>query len=413
MLRRLAQQGGRTVIAVIHQPAGEVFEAFDCVALLAAGSTVYFGPTRSAYPFFASTLGPAPRGRSEPEHILHCVNADFADVAATNAAVQRLVAAYPATEASRAMRASLAQLSASPASAEFRCGGAKPPSGTQQTAVLTQRALLTNARDIGVFWMRLAMYVLLCLCIGFLYFREGHGWKDVYSRAALLFFVVAFLTFMSISAFPAFVEDMKVFTRERLNGYYDVGTFVAANTLASSPFILLIAVTSTCAVYFIANLNYGGDRLPFFILCLFLSLAAVESLMMAIAPLISHFLMGIAAGAGILGFFMLVTGFFQPTAQLPRPVFLYPLHYVSFQTYAWYGFMNNEFRGTAGWAAPARRSHPAALGRGSASSPGRRCCSTGMCRPGTSGMSACSRLQPGSSSTELSSMPPAATRSGA
>jgi len=32
----------------------------------------------------------------------------------------------------------------------------------------------------------------------------------VYSRAALLFFVVAFLTFMAIAAFPAFVEDMKV-----------------------------------------------------------------------------------------------------------------------------------------------------------------------------------------------------------
>lgn len=32
------------------------------------------------------------------------------------------------------------------------------------------------------------------------------AWKDVYSRAALLFFVVAFLTFMSIAAFPAFIE---------------------------------------------------------------------------------------------------------------------------------------------------------------------------------------------------------------
>lgn len=29
---------------------------------------------------------------------------------------------------------------------------------------------------------------------------------SVYSRAALLFFVVAFLTFMSIAAFPAFIE---------------------------------------------------------------------------------------------------------------------------------------------------------------------------------------------------------------
>ena len=36
----------------------------------------------------------------------------------------------------------------------------------------------------------------------------------------------------------------------------------------------------------------------FFILELFMSLTVVESLMMAIAPLVPHYLMGIAAGAG-------------------------------------------------------------------------------------------------------------------
>lgn len=149
-----------------------------------------------------------------------------------------------------------------------------------------------SLRNVGVFWMRLAMYIMLCLGVGFVYFQLGDGWKvgmavcfcynkmlrcatgadlathacptpvpraaqDVYSRAALLFFVVAFLTFMSIAAFPAFIEgtrpaapptpqwllrqvraclqpqllhlppavDMKVFIRERLNGYYGVSQF--------------------------------------------------------------------------------------------------------------------------------------------------------------------------------------------
>ena len=49
---------------------------------------------------------------------------------------------------------------------------------------------------------------------------------------------------------------------------------------------------------------------------------------------------------------MLVCGFFQPVGQLPQPVWRYPLHYVSFHSYAFAGFMHNEFDGTDGWLCP-------------------------------------------------------------
>ncbi len=49
-----------------------------------------------------------------------------------------------------------------------------------------------------------------------------------------------------------------------------------------------------------------------------------------------------AGGAGILGVYMLVCGFFQPVDQLPDPVWRYPMHYISFHSYAFAGFMRNE-----------------------------------------------------------------------
>ena len=121
----------------------------------------------------------------------------------------KLLAAYGASAPRRAMLAKIGDLkqNARPGS-ELPPPPAGPGPG-RQVAILTQRAMLTNARDLGIFWMRMAMYVMLCLCIGFIYFRMDHQWKAVFSRTALLFFVVAFLTFMSISAFPAFVEDLK------------------------------------------------------------------------------------------------------------------------------------------------------------------------------------------------------------
>lgn len=62
--------------------------------------------------------------------------------------------------------------------------------------------------------------------------------------------------------------------------------------------------------------------------------------------------MGIAAGAGLLGIFMVVCGFFQPLGSMPAPIFRYPLSYISFHTYAFTGFMRNEFEGTDGWGDP-------------------------------------------------------------
>ncbi|KAK9818551.1 hypothetical protein WJX74_006208 [Apatococcus lobatus] len=295
-----------TVVAVIHQPSSEVFELFDKLCLLAAGEVLTYGPTEHAVRSFESVGLPVPLHINPSDHFLHCINADFED----------------------------------------------HPNWFTQTFYLTWRNLLNMMRNVGLFWIRAGMYIMLCLVLGFVYFQLRHTWHDVFSRTALIFFGVAFLTFMSIAAFPAFVEEMQVFIQERLNGYYGVSQFVVANTIAATPFVFLIAVLSSVTVYWLASLNPSGGSVIYFILDLFLSLMVVESMMMAIAPLVPHYLMGIAAGSGLLGIFMLVCGFFQPAGQLPRPILYYPLHYMAFHTYSFYGFMKNEFVGTDGWGCP-------------------------------------------------------------
>jgi len=57
-------------------------------------------------------------------------------------------------------------------------------------------------------------------------------------------------------------------------------------------------------------------------------------------------------GAGVLGMFMLVCGFFRITESLPDVLWRYPLHYVSYHTYAFRAFMNEEIEGTTGWECP-------------------------------------------------------------
>jgi hypothetical protein len=79
-----------------------------------------------------------------------------------------------------------------------------------QFVALLHRTTLNSFRDIGVFWLRLGMYVGLCVCLGTIYINLDKSWADITSRGGLLFFVVSFLTFMSISGFPSFVDEMRV-----------------------------------------------------------------------------------------------------------------------------------------------------------------------------------------------------------
>jgi len=104
---------------------------------------------------------------------------------------------------------------------------------------------------------------------------------------------------MSIGGFPSFVEDMKVFQRERMNGHYGVTAFVISNTISAMPFLILITFISGTVCYFMVRLHPGFEHYLFFVLCLYASVTVVESLMMAIASVVPNFLMGIITGAGI------------------------------------------------------------------------------------------------------------------
>lgn len=228
------------------------------------------------------------------------------------------------------------------------------------------RFLLNYSRSITAFGLRLIMAIGLALTLGTIFFQLDKSWPDTTAAVSMLFFVVAFLTFTSISALPELMQDNKIFTREKMNGWYGTSTFVIANTLASLPFIFTVAISSSVLMYFLAGLRGTGTAFMEFTINLFLSLTAVESLLLPVAAVVGHFLAGIAIGSGILGIFMLVCGFFMQASELPDPVWRYPLHYLAYHTYSFRGFMNTQFLGNDGWACPCTVQNTCAAEQGGA-----------------------------------------------
>lgn len=165
------------------------------------------------------------------------------------------------------------------------------------------------------------------------------------ARGSLLNFVAAFLTFMAIGGFPSFVEDMKIFGRERLNGHYGAAPFTIANTVSAAPYLALISVVPGAIAYYLVGLQSSFGHFAYFALVLFTTMMVVEGLMMIVASAVPDFLMGIITGGGIQGVMMLNGGFFRLPDDLPKPVWRYPMYYIAFHKYANQGLYKNEFLG--------------------------------------------------------------------
>ncbi|XP_010274916.1 PREDICTED: ABC transporter G family member 11 [Nelumbo nucifera] len=361
---RSLSRGGRTVICSIHQPSSEVFELFDRLYLLSGGKTVYFGQASDAYEFFAQAGFPCPALRNPSDHFLRCINSDFDKVKATMKgsmklrfartddplekittaeAIRTLINYYNTCQYNYSARERVEEISK--VKGTVLDSGGSQASFLMQAFMLTKRSFVNMSRDFGYYWLRLVIYIVVTVCIGTIYLDVGTGYNSILARGSCASFVFGFVTFMSIGGFPSFVEDMKVFQRERLNGHYGVAAFVIGNTLSALPFLILITFISGTICYFMVHLHPGFMHYLFFVLCLYASVTVVESLMMAIASVIPNFLMGIIIGAGIQGIFMLVSGYFRLPNDIPKPFWRYPMSYISFHFWALQGQYQNDLKG--------------------------------------------------------------------
>ena len=142
---------------------------------------------------------------------------------------------------------------------------------------------------------------------------------------------------------PAFVEERGIFIKERQNNHYSTLAYCIANFLSSLPWIFLISLIASALIYGMIQSRSGGDVFFIYLCNLFIALMVAESIMVALSAISSEFMVGLALGAGVMGLYMIVCGFFLLPQHIPDG--WYWLHkYVSFHTYSFTVFMRNEFK---------------------------------------------------------------------
>lgn len=53
------------------------------------------------------------------------------------------------------------------------------PSFVTQSLVLTKRSFVNMYRDLGYYWLRFAIYIMLCICVGTIFYDVGNSYGSI------------------------------------------------------------------------------------------------------------------------------------------------------------------------------------------------------------------------------------------
>lgn len=329
---------GHSIAVTIHQPPSSVWELFTHFMLLVEGRTVYFGRRDEAIPYFSRLGLTCPQYSNPSDYFLQVVNTDFAD----HADVDDLVNQFLSSEECHTLIQDIEyekKLLGESTHGAIEDAEDHKKSVLNQFSVLMKRSILNNIRNPGIYLVRAIMYFLIGTVAGSMYWNEKDGGSNLSSTntSVLLFFVHAFMVFLSLSVLPFFIDQRAVFLRERANGLISVLPYVVANCISSFPIIFVISLISSSIVVNLAQL----DNAFMFGVILFSVLSAAESFSLCISAIVSHYIIGIAMGSGIFGAMLLCSG--MTVTKSTMPFYWIWLYYIGINTYAFEAFMLNQF----------------------------------------------------------------------
>lgn len=344
---------GRRVILTIHQPSAFIWERIDNVVLLSKGKVVYEGARSNIEDFFASHGHPTPLGWNASDHYVTMVNDEFRDHAKSVDEWADLYMQWEKkhhlgedgsvafrVEASKAARTK-SMVSVTQSVTQKQHIKSSRSSNFRAVFELTYRYFLNLWFNPGILLTRVAMYSMLALMVGALFWELGDrtDYDSILSRSAVLFYCVAFFIFMSVAVLPFTVMERDIVDKEVQNRYYHPITYQIAQGVASIPGAGLLAGLVSMIILLMLKFNDPA----WYFLNMFLALTTSEALAQLVSHVVPHFVIGMALVAGLFGFFMLFQGFMLVPSQFPNR--LRWTYDVAFHTYSWRSFMVTEFRG--------------------------------------------------------------------
>ncbi|TKY73821.1 ABC transporter G family member 5 [Spatholobus suberectus] len=354
MLKVMADSRGRTIILSIHQPGYRIVKLFNSILLLANGNVLHHG-TVDLLGVNLSLMGlELPLRINVVEFAI-----DSIETIQQQQKYQQVQLEAPLRLTmqqkrgddqgeSRSGKFTLQQIFQQSkvidveiirAGMDITCDFAN--SRLRETMILTHRFSKNILRTKELFACRTIQMLVSGLVLGSVFCNLQDGLVGEEERVGLFAFILTFLLSSTTEALPIFLQEREILMKETSSGSYRVSSYAIANGLVYSPFLLILAILFTMPLYWLIGLNRNFTALLYFLVLIWLILYTANSVVVCFSALVPNFIVGNSMIAGVIGSFLLFSGYFISKHEIPN--YWIFMHYISPFKYPFEGFLINEF----------------------------------------------------------------------
>ena len=333
---------GTVVVMSIHQPTVGMLRAMDSLVLLSLhGRMVYSGPMAESVGHFEA-LGYVPaKGSSMIDHMLDVLIHAGADESAD------LVGAFQYGGEQLTEGKEVGPLGAGGQNTGTRRSFtlAKFKKELFAVALLLGRSGRKTCRNPLVIFLTFLASGLVSAGIGLIFRGVGRDTNGIQNRFGCLFFILWYLSMMTVGSLPVWHDDCQVFMRERASRVYSTTSHFIAVVLYDVIILRLIPPMFFGVVYSFIGLHEGHSGR--FIVTLVLANVAATVMTLMIGLVSSKVSTANVAGTVVMLLNSLFGGYFLSVRRLSPALNLiakiFPGHHA-------YGMLvANEFHATTGW----------------------------------------------------------------
>ncbi|GAV72724.1 ABC_tran domain-containing protein/ABC2_membrane domain-containing protein [Cephalotus follicularis] len=323
-LKSIATSRHRTVILSIHQPSFRILSTIDRILLLSKGTVVHHGTLSSLETFLLSNGLAVPPQLNALEYAMEMIH--------------QLDENKPITPPS--LPTSPDNSSNSPPDndiIETRYNSTR----FHEVCTLYNRIWKIIYRTKQLLLTNTIEALVVGLVLGTIYINIGYGKQGIEKRLGLFAFTLTFLLSSTTETLPIFINERPILLRETSSGVYRLSSYLIANTLVFSPYLLAIAIIYSVSVYFLVGLCASWPSFAYFVLVIWIVVIMANSFVLFLSSLAPNYIAGTSLVTVLLGAFFLFSGYFISKESMPK-YWLF-MHFFSMYKYALDALLINEY----------------------------------------------------------------------